>query len=56
MSEGKSAGAQCVYGHPCFAVCSNPACRKPGLICEAGFLKKEECCLFHEGCSRVKWS
>jgi hypothetical protein len=50
------AGPECIYGKPCYAVCTNPNCRKPGLICENGYANREECSLFHEGCSKVKWA
>lgn len=52
----KSAGPECVYGRPAFAVCSSANCRKPGLICEAGYYSKDECSLFHESCEKVVWS
>lgn len=52
----KSIGPECVYGRPAFAVCSSANCRKPGLICEAGYYSKDECCLFHESCEKVVWS
>ena len=48
-------GPECIYGRPCFAVCTNPTCRKPGIICEAGYYSKDECNLFHESCSKVRW-
>lgn len=55
-APGKLQGGECVYGRPVFAVCANPNCRKPGLICEAGFQARDECCLFHESCEKVQWS
>ena len=55
MAEHKYQGPECVYGRPCFAICTNPNCRKPGMICEAGFYSKDECSLFHESCSKVRW-
>lgn len=39
--ESKQKGGECVYGKAVFAVCTNPNCRKPGLICENGFYNKE---------------
>ncbi len=47
MTERKTHGPECVYGQTAFAVCTNPDCRKPGMICEAGFYNRDECNLFH---------
>lgn len=47
---------ECVYGKPCYAVCINPQCRKPGIICELGYHSKNECNLLHEACPKMKWS
>jgi len=41
MAQPKSFGPECVYGKPCYAICKNPNCRKPGLICEPGFHDKD---------------
>lgn len=32
-AQPKVHGPECVYGRPAYAVCTNPNCRKPGLIC-----------------------
>lgn len=49
-------GPECSYGNKGYAMCSNPVCRKPGIICESGYLKKDECGLFHESCDKIKWA
>lgn len=46
---------ECIYGNPCFFICINAACRKPGFICKDGADHKSCCSLFHENCEKMEW-
>jgi len=56
MSEEPQAKSCCLYGQPIFAVCSDPKCQHPAVICENGYYNNDECGQFHDNCSKVVWS
>ena len=39
-----------------YAICVNPVCKHPAIICEKGFLGRDGCADFHDNCSKVLWS
>jgi hypothetical protein len=48
--------ADCPYGNEIYAVCVNPNCKSPGIICQQGYHGKDECFYFHDNCTKVLWS
>ncbi len=45
----------CIYQKPGYALCVNPNCHRPGIICQNGYNTKGECNMFHEGCDKMLW-
>ena len=53
MAQLKNLKAECPYGNEIYAICINPSCRQPAVICQQGYESRDECWNFHDNCMKV---